>query len=688
MSAPYAGAPVTHTFRERWLSGNHVGAATPTGIVEVRRGRLNRRFHPYSEFSYPPFGDYPGALSMGFWYPDWQVNSDWETLDGVLSIRLEQSFDGNGVTSLTIQMDNTIMAERTGHAGALYHVIETGYYSPLRGYVPPGRPNPGVYRTAFFDLLPNAQIRVRQGYGSDQLVTTFLGLVDEIDTDSVPNQITLTGRDHGGVLVDQHFFGWAKEMALTSPLTFVPRSQAEKRTIVGGDAQATSAASGYPASAALDRAVGWRSAVQDGPNDVQWIQIQLPAGKYSQVYWGPEADNMHAYFGLKATAYVDGNGHHQQPSFNGVTIPNGSFYNPNGHTVPGDDWPYFMEVKATRSGGAYLSLHGEMAVGDGTILRIGFRKLEKVIGGYQAGLRRLGGQRREFTRATILGQWIVIDDLSDMVRCCLRWAGFKSWEVEDAGANLNTVFHADPSMTFIDLITTVRDQVGFTFFIGEPRDDSDDQDLGYPIFRSNRVLENRTGKTEFIDDTLLLTDAKVKISNADDRCIIRTRGISRDDGISIDGDTNKRLMFAYIPPWAGQQAAKVAGVIKQVTHTDEKLTTMADVQYACYLIALQIALLKYTAIIDLPANPGIGLDTLQSVIDRTQGLNSRLYVTNRMQEMVFGQNGHWTMELGGSLVDTPEALGVLADYKAAMKILDRGGVNPWLRSRDYGYQAK
>jgi hypothetical protein len=76
-----------------------------------------------------------------------------------------------------------------------------------------------------------------------------------------------------------------------------------------------------------------------------------------------------------------------------------------------------------------------------------------------------------------------------------------------------------------------------------------------------------------------------------------------------------------------------------------------------------------------------------------QGLNSRVYVTNRSQEMQFGTSGYWTMELGGSLMDTPDMAGVIKDYDQAIARINRGGRNPWLRKRkgktlQYGYQDK
>lgn len=695
---PYAGAPVSQLFRERWLSGLMVGGAAPTGLVEVRRGHLKRSFHPYTSFGFPVFGDFPGALATGFWYPDWFPTSDWETLDGVTSVKLDQSFDNNGIQTCTITMDNVALVAKTGHAGMIYHLMERGYYSPLRGYVPPKRPNPGVAKTPFYNFLPNAQIRVRQGYGADALVTTFLGLIDDIETDSSPSTLTITARDHGGVLVDEKFFGWAKDKNVQSPLTFAPRSITEDDKLVGGSAQASSHdGSNLPGNVlSADNKQGWRSEVAGTPADTQWIEIKVPAGKYSQLFLKFPFDNQEVFIGISPTVQGGSDDKPKPATVDGkpIHVAAGDWWDPNGNQVPGHfgGWSYFRTIPSTVAGpGKYLTMGAVFFVGDDTRIRLGFRKLGKVKGGFSAGIDRFQANRRRFTSAAIHGQYLSVDDVSDIVRCCLRWSGFKGWEVEDTGVGLKEPFVADPTMSFMDVINTVKDMVGFTFFIGEPRDDDDDQDLGYPIFRNNRVFENVTGPTEFIDDKLLLTDAKVKISNQDDHCIIRCRGIAKNDGRTINGDSVKRIMFAYIPAWGVNQGESQAGVLKPLNHTDPKFTSVDDCQFACYLIALQVALSKYTVILDLPANPGIGLDTLQSVIDRTQGLNSRCYISNRSQEMSFGSQGYWTMELGGAVVDTPDLDSVVADFKKAIKVLDRGGRNPWVRKRKgkavaYGYE--
>lgn len=711
MPLPYSGAGTSGTFKQRWLTAAMIGANAPCGTVEVRRGHLNRTFHPYNDFGGKVFGEYPGARGHGFWYADWTPTGPWILLDAVKNIRVEQSFDNNGVAAATILMDNMLMSEVTGNAGVLYHVVEKGYYSPLRGYVAPGRPNVGQPRTPLFRQIPNAQIRVRQGYGTDTLVTTFLGLVDDLDIGSVPNQITVTARDFGGVLVDQAFFGWAKEKLIQDPITFAPRDIAENRKRLGGGAQASSSKEGHTPGAVttVDSHDVWVSQAHSAPYVTEWVEIHVPAGRYSSIYLNTSYSHLHAYIGVFAKARGTPSGGYYRPTFNGTpidqpqiqagaeqtdqkghTVTTG-WFDPNDVRVPGAEggWAYQGEISATTGGkGVEIPLGGEFNMGDNSVIRVGFRNLQRDgsvnddgTPVYRCSVKRLAGIRQSLTQNAIKGNWIIIDDVTDIVRCCLRWAGFKQWEIQNAGVNLKQSYVADKAKSFMDVIKVIRDMLGYVFFIGEPLDDSDDEDIGFPVFRNNRVFEGRSLPTASIDDKLLLTGARLRITNQPERFVIRARGMNKNNGVPLGSDTVKRVMYAYLPPWFDQ----MAGVVKHLTHTDPLYTTVTDCQVACYLLALQIALAKYTAIIDTPGNPGIGLDTLQSVIDRQQGLNSRIYVTNRLSEMALGTDGHWTLELGGSLVDTPDVTGIVTDWVGAIPSLDRNdATQPDRKRQAYG----
>jgi hypothetical protein len=260
--------------------------------------------------------------------------------------------------------------------------------------------------------------------------------------------------------------------------------------------------------------------------------------------------------------------------------------------------------------------------------------------------------------------------VTQIVECIFRWAGFKDWEVETAGVDLKERYVVDKSKAFIDVVNDIKEMLGYSFFIGEPRDDADDQDLGWPIFRETRILNPNQSRTEQITEGDLLTQGRYKLSNEDERYIIRARGkaLSRKKGGRwLSGDKTNRAMYVYRPPWVDQ----MAGIIKHLTHADPKMETIADCQQAALLIALQIALGKYTGTVAIPGTPHIGIDTAISLLDRTVGINSRFYISNRVQTFTGGEQAKYVTELGGGLADTPDVVAVAADYNHFIATTDR-----------------
>lgn len=216
----YTGAPVSRTFKQRWRSREHVGPARPWMEVQIRRALMRRSYH--YNWPNPQFGQVIGQSMRQQWYPDWSPASDWVTLDTVAHVDLDQSFDNNGITVATIELDNVEWHEQTGHDGMVYHARKRGVYWPWRGWRPPHRPGSGDARNQWWGKLTNAQILIRQGYGPDTAVKTFTGLVDTFSSDLRPDRMTVTARDFGGVLVDCPLFGWNKDRRMPDPVTFVP----------------------------------------------------------------------------------------------------------------------------------------------------------------------------------------------------------------------------------------------------------------------------------------------------------------------------------------------------------------------------------------------------------------------------------------------------------------------------------
>lgn len=705
MSGPYVGAEVSDTFLHRWrYGGTHesksppqqVGGARPQSTIEIRRGRFVRRYHTGPEWSGPIFGDIAGGVP-GLWYADWTPEEDWIELGGLMDHRCEQSFQNNGVTAASITIDNTVMQEVAGVVGS-FHQLMHGWFTPLRGYDPAGRPKLGLDHSPFFQKLPNAQIRLRTGYG-DALETEFLGLIDDIETGSGPETAAITARDMGGpMLVDQHFFGWAKEPKITDPVIFMPRAMAEHREMRGGGAAASSTKPGYPARGVVQKGAhnAWLSQPHDTSEVTEWVEIHVPAGHYRAIYinasfdhelfisvmakprgtkhkllsrWLPNSGEAGAV--LLDEDMLDVKGYVDSPD-GGPSKPFG-WVKFDGDLVPGDNGgiPYIAHrARATPGRGMRIPLGGELWLGADSVIRVGIRHLGAIDRKYHAGVLRLQAEARLPTKEAKDARYVLIDDVTEIIECVLRWAGFKTWEIETAGVDLKEKYVVDKSKAFMDVVNEIKEMLGYTFFMGEPRNDADDQDLGYPIFRETRILNPNQPRTEQITDADMLTQGRYKLSNQDERYIIRARGkelSAKKGGKWLSADKVNRAMFVYRPPWHDQ----MAGIIKHLTHFDAKYETIADCQQAALLIALQIALGKYTGTIAIPGTPHIGVDTSVSLLDGTVGVNSRFYISNRVQTFTGGEQAKYVTELGGGLADTPDVLAVAADYKHFIATTDR-----------------
>lgn len=299
--------------------------------------------------------------------------------------------------------------------------------------------------------------------------------------------------------------------------------------------------------------------------------------------------------------------------------------------------------------------------------------------------------------------WVIVDDATDIVRCALRWCGFKEWEIEDAGVQLKTALLVDRSGTWMDVVNEVAAQLGYVFFVAEPT--NDDLSIGVPVFRKQSVLHAAPSQPTLLDSTML-TDVHPKHDNKNDRHIIRVRGrfAKRSQGgrpilggdMTVDGQV--LYTFAYWPPWM----PKMSGIIKQLTYYNIGsngvlgFSSTQECAVACVLIAVQIALTRDTAVAQCPANPAIGLDGFAFISDRlASGITSRLYVTSRKTTMTLGGDGtssaggdsssgsnqlYWSSELSGSLCDNPEWEHLISDYNIAIaggKVVSSGGTGQW-----------
>lgn len=697
-NSQYSGVPISGLFYQRWRSRQQVGAARPVVKVSIRKGFFKRDFVPWPGNS---FGEHAGGRQGLVWAPRWIPYTTYQDLPNVKEVQIEQSFDNNGIASLTIHMDNLNWKSALGVAG-LFHQKQPGYFSPLYGVIPQGLPRSDMVANEWYLEMPNSQILIQEGYGPDTMVKTFTGLIDDINPEGPPDQLILTARDFGGILADQKMYGWVKDPYVPSPVVFAPRGIAENRKRVGGGAKASSEQSGYPARFVVDSgskgtASQWRSKPRTAPGSIDWIQIVLPAGKYSSIYIDPAFRGQQIYVGmfcrtrdgggvrLPSRVLTDGsqgivdlrpeNGNMAAAGFsNGVPY---GWFNPHNSIVPATDgpnndgpWPFFMDLKLDRV--RPISFGAELEVGANSVLRIGIRSdAATTVNGrrrYQSGLKTLKANKNELTAEAKAKRWIIISDASEIVMCCLRWAGFKDWEIESAGVELKQKYVVAKDKSLMDVIQDVKNQLGYTFFMAEPIQ-GDDLSIGNPIFRQTRVL-NPYAQVDEVRDTDLLENVKVKWSNKQERTHIIVRGKllkKGKGGEKADGDPNYRASFHYTPPWAFRNAA----VLRHLVHYDPKYITKADCAVACYLISLQIALSICTAIVAIPGTPHIGLDTLVSLTDHGTGLYSRMYVSNKRRVMTIGEDTKYQMEIGGSIIDTPDMNILLADLNNGLFQNDR-----------------
>lgn len=672
-------AEVTTVFHERWHTGDHVGEARPVGRAFIRRGRFERGYEDWENHLQVRI---PGSFETAPWQATWNPSEPYSQLPHLKSIKLDQSFDQRGVTVATIEIDNITYLEQLGVGiqgepdVVLWRAINRGYLSPFRGYARPGRPaKTGEENFWFQKLNRNAQITVVEGYGDDELMPTFCGLIDNIDMDSQPDKIVITARGHGGKEGDQHLMGRVKDPHLRDPITIADWHNSERVEWVGGNPRSTPSKSGHPARFIVDDDpnTSWISESSDDPWRTKYVEIHLPHGFYESIYLDVAFPNMEVFIGMYATArnghdtyLVNGNGH--EPGW----------YDPHGEEVPGEDhggWPYFRHIKRLHhSKGRHIKLKNIFRVGDDTVLRVAFRRLERTEHDkYRAGVTRLQAKRRHIKPPA--KKYILVRDVADIVRIACRWMGFKNLSgIQQTGVRVKGKYVVNRSTTLTDLVVAACEQTGFVFYVREPNIDLDedghpeaDHSLGKPIFRPNGVMQRR-GHAAEIRDNNLLTGFQPKITEEPLASDIRVRGRrapKRQGGRPLGGDRVRRITGHYRPPWS----TRLAGIKSYEIINRYPLKNKSEVMMACFLIALQQALASVTGIVEIPGNPEFELDDHVSVIDTGTGFQSRLWIAQRTSEHTFGEDGKWVSSLGGALIDTPDLVAIRRDMRHFFKRL-------------------
>jgi hypothetical protein len=659
-------ADVTATFRERWQTGQHIGEARPGLRAEVATGRFNRRYDvwPGDAIDATIGSSDPDLPWQAFWTPDGPPVA----LPNVLSCNKTKGLDANGIETATIVIENIAYPAIEGGG----HLIRRGYLAPLRGYVAPGmtalhdEAGDVVAENEWFGKLSkHSQITVYEALG-DEEVRAFTGLIDDVDVTSRPGRITVTARDFGQVLADERLFGWNKDPACKDPITFIDRDQADDIVSVGDTETASSEDADHPATniGDSDSATSWISQSHSDPAVTEWAEVRLPQGKYDDYWLWAAYAGMEIYVSVYATSWIDETGTHA-PQRDGVDIPTDAWVDTGAGIVPGAEGgiPYVLHVSGVSGARVLRDLDALYTTGDDSKLRISFRTLGDNGGGdYRAGAIELQARARNITPAAVRGHWILVDDVADVVKVILRWAGFKEWEVESTGVRLQKRIVVGRDKFYVDIINLCRDAVGYTFFMGDPT--ADPESIGVPVFRKTRAVVPSAEPTITVTDQDLLLPIQVRQSNAPLAYIIRVRGRVSSNGQTLGSAKERRIMFTYRPPWSG---TPMAGVIKHVVLTNHLFKSADDLKFAAYYIALQEAIEANKATIEIPAFPGVDIDDHVELRDLSTGITSRLAITQRDSEHQSGEQTKWTMTLSGALIDVPEVRDMVAVIEAAVR---------------------
>lgn len=687
--------PVSATMRSRWRSRKHVGTAKPSILVRVGGGHFFRRYDSWEGMDVDAF--IKGHTGQP-WQAFWTRATPMTDLPGILSCEIDQGFDNNGIATATIQLENVIYKETTG-SGGLFHKIKRGWFSPWRGGKLPRPPfdpyGQAVEANPWWQFLnANAQVKVWMGYG-DEMVPVFTGLTDELDLTSQPDRITIVARDFGQVLLDQKLFGWVKDKSLRDPIVFADRRSADQVTKVGSNPNASSSAAGYPPKFVLDKTVGtfWASAARSSPDDTEWIQVHIPEGRYEDIYLWPEYEGMECYvsvYGRKVKNVVYGaTDDDKRPTIDNATRFEGWLDTGLG-TVPGSDGgiPYVQKFTTTARGRT-LRLPWVLKTGDNSVIRLSFRKLQRSWIGqkdypgmklYRAGVRGFQPVKRTTQKQARQARWVLVDDLADVVKVVLRWAGFKEWDIETTGISLSSPMIVNRQTSMMDVIAKVADLVGYVFFMGPPT--NDDLSIGIPTWRRPQLW---TGfdVVEEIADRDLLTGIKLHFSDDPLSSIIRVRGklaSAKNGGVELGGGvqpgsrSDRRVQAEYRPPWAqgrrtdgeDQPIDRTAGVVKHVVHIENQYRSEYECKVACVFIAAAEALASATGVVECAGFPGVMIDDAIMVTDTGTGANTRLYLAQKTVTFDAGAQTKWVMSLQGALLDTADTRNLLRDFYAVV----------------------
>lgn len=688
------------------MSPDYIGASAPVQRVAIRYGyfarsnpgsyRLQANFNQANEMmkAFPlkaHVSDRAQNSHWGdIWNPAWTPITGYVDIPGVLDVKLgEKTKSEAGIDIATVEIDN-IAYPALGAGG---HGRERGFASPLRGYYGPGtiplldEAGAVVGKNAWSERFFYAtQVTIWQGWGAATLTKVFTGLVEDIDNTSRPDRITLTSRNFGQVFSDTNLLGFAHDPHIGNSIVFADEELATEVHPLYKFAGMSSYDGVHQGYWAFDGASNtwWNAKPSEaysfinlglddfaavdslrvtippghGPYTV-WVSIRATATPYSAPL--EEELAMKPGEGLDANLWVLGNLHGPAPGNTPLVTVEGK---------ESQSVPYVQQVVLGPGTTTFdISKLGEQfTLGKNSVIRLSFDNP----GGGAAVIQFEALQLKSKAGAAFVsGNWVLVHDISDVIRVVCAWAGFPYYEIENTGARLPKVLKYDRTKTYMDVIKEVEAGCGFSFFMKDPtaNEEAIGGGIGVPCWRKTRVVLGRsesgawedTGAFKWdpratITDRSLLTAIDMKHTSEPLRAVIRTYGTS---GVppsgAAAGITGERLVATFRPPWAG----RLAGVLKQLSYKDELFSSHGDLRNAAYFIALQEALESIQATIEIPGFPGIEIDDHIELLDLGTGLSTRMAIEHRSSSMVSGEHAKWTMTLGGPLIDTPDVVGIV-----------------------------
>lgn len=690
----------------------HVGDAMPFCKAWVRTGKMRRAFRTVG--SDEVYAQVPG-LGVGSktaWQGKWSPASSYTELPNLLSVELATDFSQNGITQATITIDTVGMIETSGVSG-IYHQIERGYYAPLRGYRAPGRTAVGE-QNAWFDILrdKSTEIVIVAGYGEASAIPIFKGLLNDNSLTSQPDQATITARDFGQFLTDQQVFVNAKVQKVPDPITFADRLRADETEVIRGALEASGHEAGHPPRLAVDGNpdTHWRSQGNDNPGAYEWLQMSLPHGRYETVRIAPQYKDLECYIALRPRD-KNAPGSQGAKRVGGTALRDGEWVDEGKGNVPHTSIPYVAHIENLKAKNTTHQLPDlGYLLGDGSELRFYFTNLSPTYHRvdrrqqYRAAIQEVSAIKRNLTEEAEDKKWLLVDDASDVVKTVLQWCGLdREWEIEETGVRLADKIVFNRSDHLIDIINKIAEMTNFVFYIKPPSQFDDDDlttsnstnlSLGIPVFRQNQAMlrpQEVLESIEEVSEDKLLTGIEALFTDEPLAYNIRVRGKRKkkaNGGLTLGGDTTRRAMFVYRPPWsrdldpggnwpdsAASNQYRNGNVKKYVVHHDEMLRDSEECEIAALFIAFREALESAKATCEFPAMPTIHLDQQLSVIDTGTGLSARIWITNRTLGIRLGENPEFRMAVGGSILDTPDIITVRRELR---KALAKKGYDPGL----------